>query len=76
MGGKSRVWYFVTCDCGKRGYMSRSVARRAAQHIDKTLRPYLCDLTNYWHLGHLPNSIRQGRRTRDEVYPKPREGES
>lgn len=75
MGGKARDWYFVTCKCGKRSYMSRSVARRAAQRIDRALRPYPCKVSGLWHLGHLPNAIRQGRRTRDEIYPKPQEEE-
>jgi hypothetical protein len=56
-----------TCPaCGKRCYVSRRHARAAARVIDPAMSAYRCG--GYWHLGHLPEAVRRGRRTRTEHY--------
>lgn len=60
-GGKdrSRTGYVGDCpDCGKRRYLSRSNAKRAARinHPgDSRMAEYLCG--GFWHLGHLPSHV-------------------
>jgi hypothetical protein len=58
-------------DCGKRCYASRKQARAAERdlrgrgHYLDRLSPYRCG--DWWHLGHLPRSVRDGIRSRDDL---------
>jgi hypothetical protein len=70
VAGKDKTWYFVTCECGKRSYMSKSVAKRAAKHVDRTMRTYCCPISGLWHVGHIPDAVRRGFLRRDEIYRK------
>jgi hypothetical protein len=55
--------------CGKRRYLSRGAATKARRQIgDRTLRAYRCGPCECWHLGHLPDVVRRGLKTRGEVY--------
>lgn len=53
---------------GKQLYISRKEARRAAKQHSGHLRPYPCDATAMWHLGHLPQAARCGLMSASEVY--------
>ena len=56
------------CSCGKQGYTTRSLAKRAARtkHPGHHLSVYPCGA--FWHLGHLPQAARYGVKGRREVY--------
>ena len=56
------------CVCGKHGYTSRALARKAAKvkHPGEHLSAYQCG--RYWHLGHLPQAAAHGTKGRREVY--------
>lgn len=54
--------------CSKIRYETRGKATKARRRIDRTLRAYLCASCGLWHLGHLPESIRRGERTRADIY--------
>lgn len=41
---------WVECDCGKRGYSSRSAARRALSKAGNKIRLYLCPTSGTWHV--------------------------
>ena len=75
-GGKDRTWYFVTCECGKRSYMNRANAKKAARRIDRSLHAYKCKLSGLWHIGHLPDVVRRGHLSREEIYPTENEEEA
>lgn len=54
--------YVGTCAaCGKRAYATRTAARKAARSLNpgEAMRAYQCG--TYWHIGHVPDFIRQGR---------------
>lgn len=60
----------VACpDCGKVRYPSRTAARQAARHAAhlRGLNAYRCG--EFWHLGHLPDDVRHGKRTRGDLVP-------
>lgn len=61
------IW--ATCThCGKRSYMTKHTARQARKLTSgHGLNVYRCD-SGYWHVGHLPESVRRGRVTRREIY--------
>ena len=40
----------VECDCGKRGFSSRSAARRALAKAGNKIRLYVCPLSGTWHV--------------------------
>lgn len=65
--GQSYPW--IRCaECGKRGYESRKIAKRAARaHHGHHLGQYRCD-SGLWHLGHLAQAVMHGTATRAEVY--------
>lgn len=53
--------------CGKYTYLSRKSAKAQARsaHPDEPLSAYQCPQNpEHWHVGHLPPSIKDGRRTR------------
>lgn len=59
--GQPRAHVIATCrDCGKRCYLTRRDARRAARaiHPDVPLRAYQCG--QWWHYGNTPQWIRRG----------------
>lgn len=58
-------------DCGKLRYLSRRHARARARVIkDGThMNAYRCG--DFWHLGHLPPSVRTGDATRDDLRGRP-----
>jgi hypothetical protein len=41
---------WVECDCGKRGFSSRSAARRAMSKASNKVRLYICPLSGTWHV--------------------------
>lgn len=49
--------YFTgVCTSGKRAYLIRAAAKKAAKHAAKSgkgnMRAYQCKFCNYWHVGH------------------------
>lgn len=55
--------------CLKIRYLTKANARKARGKIgDRRLRPYWCLDCRSWHLGHLPDAIRRGEKTRAEVF--------
>lgn len=67
MAGYSLRNRYVTrrCTSGKRSFISRAAARRAARDAKNTgaghMRPYMCPDCETWHIGHLPYHIRWRR---------------
>ncbi len=41
---------WAECDCGKRGFSSRSAARRALSKASNKIRLYICSLSGNWHV--------------------------
>lgn len=56
--------------CWKVPYRSRQEARKAIRMMpaEKGLREYRCPDCDDWHVGHMPRSVRRGRRTSPEIY--------
>ncbi len=54
---------------GKATFASRSKARQHARrvHPASRLNAYRCDVNGLWHLGHLPEPVRQGKVSRDTI---------
>jgi hypothetical protein len=52
----------------KAAHTTRKQARRAARRLhDSGLQEYRCDvLDGYWHVGHAPRPVKQGKRSRRE----------
>jgi hypothetical protein len=72
-----RQGYAAVCPVhGKRSYVTRADARRAARTGPVSgLREYRCTAADgYWHLGHLPRGVRLGHVTAADVYQHPDEG--
>lgn len=68
---------YVTCPgCGKRGYFTRKAAKAAARAFSlRGLNAYRCALwpEELWHLGHLPDLVRDGKTGRNSLgYTAPR----
>lgn len=65
---------WITCVCGKRGYPSRSSARkvRTRGHSDaSSLHAYRCDDDpTLWHLGHMPAAVKRGEIDRHTYYDR------
>lgn len=60
-----------TCDVhGKKSYTTRDLAKQASREMhDPGMREYRCDAEpDYWHIGHLPEKVRNGKVTADEHY--------
>lgn len=60
-----------TCNVhGKKSYTSRDLAKQASREMhDPGMREYRCDVEDgYWHIGHLPEPVRNGQVTADEHY--------
>ncbi len=51
--------------CGRVAYRSRKIARRVAQKLNQTLRPYRCPGCDLFHNGTLPHNIITGQVGRD-----------
>ena len=60
--------YVGTChETGKRQYLARSEARRAARsQPSRKLSAYQCKGCDMWHLGNLPPDVVRGEFTRDQ----------
>lgn len=61
----------MQCDKhGKRSYTTRDLARQASREMHEPgMREYRCDAyEGYWHIGHLPEAVRNGEKTADEHY--------
>lgn len=57
-------------DCRKYGFHTRKDAKRMEkQYPEEHMRPYRCLVDgNLWHLGHLPDRVRQGDISADDWY--------
>ncbi len=66
------VGYLGRCsDCDKTIFTSRKVARRVLKtfHDTQGMREYLCPVEDgWWHLGHLPRAVLEGRTTADVAF--------
>ena len=73
---------WVTCRAtGKRGYMTRSAAKKARQRthaksIDNNgaLSVYRCASCELWHIGHMPKALRNGTIDRETYRNSKRRG--
>lgn len=73
-----RGGFTVDCPSGKKGYENRQQARDAAKVLHQTgrtkerLSAYKCPepLCRYFHLGNLPEDVRLGEITRDQLTTK------
>lgn len=65
MASKDRVQWVHCPTHDKRGYRSRSDARRAIRglHDPRPMREYRCTQGLGFHIGHLPLSVLKGRTT-------------
>lgn len=56
-------------DCGKLRYLTRAHAKRVARRISRRrggrLNAYRCG--EFFHIGHLPDGVRHGDLSRDEI---------
>lgn len=64
---ESRAIWSTCPRCGKRRYPTRRVARRQARRLypGDRLSAYPCG--TFWHVGHLPDSVKAGEETRDSL---------
>jgi hypothetical protein len=54
--------------CGKVRYLTRRGARKVARRRSmRTVSAYRCG--DFWHLGHLPDRVRTGQDSRDQLTP-------
>lgn len=73
-----RGGFTTDCPTGKKGYETRQQARDAAKVLQRTgrtkerLSAYRCldDMCRYFHLGNLPEDVRLGEITRDQLTTK------
>jgi hypothetical protein len=49
-----------SCPTGKVQFASRKQARRGAKYRSISLSAYRCEDCDWWHLGHLPQRVRNG----------------
>ena len=60
------------CSTGKLGWVTRRGAKgfnnRIVRQGGDRLGAYRCDECHYWHLGHLPQAVRQGIIGRTDYY--------
>jgi hypothetical protein len=62
---------WVTCRAtGKRGYIHRREARRAAKRTGDGLNHYLCEDCGRWHAGHATAQQRAAYRERPREMPE------
>lgn len=68
--GARRGLNIAWCDaCEKKSYTSRKAARRIARRHTEHKAVYRCPTNQLlWHVGRLPERVRQGEVTRDEFY--------
>lgn len=62
-----------TPECGKRGYETRSDAKKALRFFRKRnggkhQRAYRCARCGFWHLGRIGPAVRDGLMTATELY--------
>lgn len=59
--------------CGKSRFFTKLAARRFARRVlpGETLNVYECG--GFWHLGHLPSTVRRGMTARSELSQRPRD---
>lgn len=68
------VTHTTFCDIHGKKAFTKKAARAAIRQIhDKGMREYPCDYhLGLWHIGHLPQVIRDGRKTATDVFgPRP-----
>jgi hypothetical protein len=61
---------FIVCPThGKRTWWTRKAARAACRRAPgEQLRAYRCDVLPGFHIGHLPQVVREGHLTAAEIY--------
>ncbi len=72
--GDGRRGYVGFCEThGKQLFVSRKKARKTARQINQPgLREYPCsEVDGFWHIGHLPKHVVQGRITAPQIYCRP-----
>lgn len=60
-----------TCEsCWKRSYVTRKDAKATIRHVnDPAMRAYRCPAgSGYFHIGHIPQAVRDGRMTVGQIY--------
>lgn len=58
----------VCATCGKRRYLTKGSAKRAIRGFrgrEGRMNAYRCG--DFWHIGHMPEALRHGDITRDEI---------
>lgn len=64
-----KMW--IDCEAtGKRGYLYRREARRAARRTGDGMNHYLCDRCGRWHTGHATAEQRAAYRERPRELPE------
>jgi len=62
------TWSSICGTCGKRAYLTRKAARNARRQLPNRGGTSVYPCGGYWHIGHLPRSVRQGRANRHDIY--------
>ncbi|WP_088319885.1 hypothetical protein [Kineosporia sp. R_H_3] len=63
-----RPWTrWVSCQCGKRGYLTRKIAKAMARQMRNGMSEYQCKVSEKWHIGHLPPEVTRGAVPRQDV---------
>lgn len=70
-GKGTASWVGVCSHDGKRCYLNKHEAKKAKRQHPRghELSIYQCE--NWWHLGHLPKAVINGRATRDDLKRHP-----
>lgn len=65
---------YTTCECGKRGYMSKKDAKAASKalHPGSGNHVYACESSGLWHFGHLPVAVLNRGMDRSTLRRSPR----
>lgn len=71
-GRQVESWATNGCSTGKRAWSTRKGAKTAMATYKRqggdAMSPYRCDECDCWHMGHLPQAVKDGRITRAEYY--------
>lgn len=66
------LWVTDRCSTGKRAYPERAHAKAAVKFMAKTgnggVHAYRCPGCDFWHVGHPPRALVEGRATAEEWY--------
>lgn len=64
------VPYSLCPECGKRGYYSKVLAKKARRNLrDGHMGIYRCRYReDLWHVGHLPTQVITGKIARDDIF--------